>query len=60
MRFLSETKLYKKIIKIPSYLNPVAGIFMIRQEKKHETIPFRIKLFLNPALLMRRAYMMIL
>ena len=39
MRFLSETKLYKKIIKSPSYLNPVAGIFMIRQEKKHETTP---------------------
>ena len=40
MRFLSETKFYKKIIKSPSYLNPVAGIFMIRQEKKHETTPF--------------------
>ena len=37
MRFLRETKFYKKIIKSTSYVNPMAGIFMIWQEKKHET-----------------------
>jgi len=39
MRFLRETKSYKKIIKSTSYIIPVAGILMIRQEKKHETTP---------------------